>query len=230
MKVEAVILDLFGTLVDDFVASTGPINTDLAVALGLPYEPFIQLWRDSSDMRIDGTFQTIEASIEHVCAAIGADITPHQMNIAVELRLDQIRRALKPKPDAVTTLNRLKDNGYKIGVLSNCSIEIPILWPETPFADLVDSTVFSSRERLTKPDPQIYYLACERLGMVPQKCIYVADGENHELAAAAKVGLHPVLIHNSSAEHRRDLFREARAWQGMSISALTEVFRVVGKC
>jgi putative hydrolase of the HAD superfamily len=106
-------------------------------------------------------------------------------------------------------------------LLSNCSIEIPILWPETAFADRFDSLIFSSRERLKKPDLAIYYLACERLGVAPEQCLYIADGENYELAAAAKVGLHPLLIRNSAQNITRELHREAREWQGEAVTGLT---------
>ena len=228
MKFDAIIFDLFGTLVDDFALSIGSTNTDLAIPLGVPSEPFAKLWRQTSEMRTNGTFQTVEAGIEYVCSAIGAQVTAQQMNRAVEIRLQQIRQGLKPKPDAVTTLRRLKDNGYKIGLLSNCSIEIPILWPETEFAPLVDSAIFSSREFLKKPHPGIYTLACERLGVPPEDCLYIADGENYELAAAANLGVHPILIRNSTSQNRPELFKEAREWQGETISALPEVLTFVG--
>jgi putative hydrolase of the HAD superfamily len=228
MKFVAVIFDLFGTLVEDFAASIGTTNTDLAVPLGVPPEPFAKAWRQTSEMRVNGTFQTVEAAMEYVCHAIGAPATPQQMKNAVEIRLQQIRRGLQPKPDAVTTLRQLKDTGHKIGLLSNCSIEIPILWPETEFASLVDPAIFSSRERLKKPDPRIYSLTYERLGVAPGDCLYVADGENYELAAAASVGLHPVLIRNPASQKRSELFKEAAEWQGAAISTLTEVLALVG--
>ena len=227
MKFVAVIFDLFGTLVDDFAASIGSANTDLAVPLGVPSEPFAKAWRQTSEMRVNGTFQTVEAAMEYVCHAIGAPITPQRMKNAVEIRLQQIRRGLQPKPDALTTLRQLKDTGHKIGLLSNCSIEIPILWPETEFASLVDPAIFSSRERLKKPDPRIYSLTYERLGVAPEDCLYVADGENYELAAAAGVGLHPVLIRNAASQKRSELFKEAAEWQGATISTLTEVLALV---
>lgn len=226
MIYSAVIFDLFGTVVDDFVSSTGQMNTDLATALHVPYVPFTRVWRQTAEMRTNGTFQTVEASIDYVCGALGVEVTAEQMMQAVQIRLQQIRRALKPRPDALTTLMGLKDKGCKIGLLSNCSIEIPILWPETPFAGLIDSAVFSSRERLTKPEPRFYHLACERLGITPERCLYVADGENYELAAAAKVGLHPVLIRNSTSQNRPELFRESREWQGATIQTLVEIVQL----
>ena len=228
MKFEAVIFDLFGTLVDGFVSSVGQIHAELPAALQVPPEQFVQVWRQTSEMRTNGTFQTVEASIKYVCDNIGVQVTAEQMTKAVEIRLRHISQALRPRPDAITTLARLKNEGHKIGLLSNCSVEIPILWPETEFADLIESPIFSCQERLKKPDLRIYQLACERLGVTPEHCLYIADGENHELAAAAKGGLHPVLLRNLSRDNSAELLREAREWQGSTVCTLLELLELVG--
>jgi putative hydrolase of the HAD superfamily len=223
MIFHAVIFDLFGTLVDDFVSATAPMNAEMATALNVPYDQFKLRWGQASGLRIIGEFQTVESSIEYICRLMGVHPTTEQMAKAVEIRLRYIRQALAPRSDAITTLVRVKRDGYRIGLLSNCSIEIPILWPETEFADLVESPVFSARVRLRKPDPRIYHLTCERLGVMPEASLYVADGENHELTAAAAVGLHPVLIRTPAQESRGELHREAKEWQGRTISTLLEV-------
>jgi len=223
MKFSAVIFDLFGTLVDDFVSSVGQMNAELGAALEVPFEPFMQLWRQTSEMRTIGAFQTVEDSIVYVCGVMGVRVSADQMTKAVEIRLRHTRRALEPRPNTVATLARLKNQGYELGLLSNCSIEIPILWQETAFANLIDHPIFSSRERVKKPDPRIYHLACEGLGVKPADCLYVADGENHELKAAAAVGLHPVLIRTTAPDSLGELRREAREWQGEAISELSEL-------
>lgn len=223
MNYSTVIFDLFGTLVNDFAAAAGQSHDELAAILGVPPEPFMKLWREITGRRTLGEFQTVEASIEHVCGALGVTVKPEQMAKAVEFRLEYTRHALVPKPDAIATLAQLKQSGFKLGLLSNCSIEIPILWPETEFANLIESAIFSSRERLKKPDPRVYQIACERLNVAPKDCLYVADGENHELKAAAAFGMNPVLIRPTLHEPHGDLRQEAREWQGPTISALTEV-------
>jgi putative hydrolase of the HAD superfamily len=228
MKFSAVIFDLFGTLVDDFTASSAGSYEEFSAALGVPHGPFLQHWRQITDRRTMGEFQTVEASIEYVCDLIGAAVTSEQLKRGVEIRLQLTRRALTPRPDALETIVQLKSSGRKIGLLSNCSIEIPLVWPETDFASLFDCTVFSSRERLKKPDPRVYHLACERLGAGPGDCLYVADGENYELKAATEVGIQPVLIRTSSQESRGEVLREAREWQGDVISTLPEVLILAG--
>jgi putative hydrolase of the HAD superfamily len=228
MKFEAVIFDLFGTLVDDFGSSVGQMHHEMAAALAVPYEQFMALWGQTAKMRIIGAFETVEANIKYVCDTINVNPTTEQLEKAVEIRMKYIRQALRPRPEAISTASELKNKGYKIGLLSNCSIEIPILWQETAFANLFNATVFSSRERLKKPDTRIFDLACERLGTMPASCLYIADGEDHELKAAASVGLHPVLIRTASQKTRGELHQEARDWQGPSIDSLKEVLQLVG--
>ena len=224
MKLRALAFDLFGTIVDDFIASFDPAaDAEFPAALGLPYDLFMPHWRQIIERRTIGEFQTVEASIEHVCRLIGVTVTPKQMSKAVEIRLRITRQALRPKPDTIATLRKLRQDGFKIGLLSNCSIEIPIVWPETALTELFDAAIFSSRERIKKPDPGIYQLACERLGVVPEACFYVADGENFELTAAAKIGMRPVLIRNPSRNNDKALLREAREWRGTTVSALSEL-------
>jgi putative hydrolase of the HAD superfamily len=228
MKFKAVIFDLFGTLVDVFGSSGGAIHMrEMASALGILDDQFVQLWAQTTEMRIIGAFDSVEASIKHVSDAMSAHPQPEQIATAVEIRMNYVRQALHPRADAIDTLTELKACAYKIGLLSNCSIEIPLLWQETAFRNLIDTPIFSSRTGLKKPDPRIFYLACERLGVMPDSCLYVADGEDYELAAAAKVGLHPVLIRNSLRNHSSELLREAREWKGATIASLPEVLQLM---
>jgi putative hydrolase of the HAD superfamily len=228
MKFSTVIFDLFGTVVDDFAtASAGSNYAEFPAALGLPYEPFMQHWRQITPRRSLGEFQTVEASIQYICNVVGASITAEQMSRAVETRLQLTRRALTPRPDALSTLAQLRKDGFKIGLLSNCTIEIPMVWPETEFARLFHSAVFSSHERIKKPDPRIYQIICERLDATPEDCLYVADGENYELKAAGDFGMKPALIRPNSQKLQGELRQEAREWQGVTISTLSEVLQLI---
>ena len=194
MKFETVIFDLFGTLVNHFMSSVGQMHKQMAAVLAVPYEQFNSRWNQTTEMRVAGAFATVEASIEHVLSEMNVDAQAEQIEQAVAIRMEYIKKALRPKAHAISTLNQLKRHRYKTGLLSNCSLEIPLLWPNTDFAAAIDTPIFSCLARLKKPDERIYHLACERLGTKPQSCLYVADGEEYELAAADRKGLQPVLI------------------------------------
>jgi putative hydrolase of the HAD superfamily len=225
-RYQAIIFDLFGTIVDGFAASTAGYQEEFSTSLGVPHGALMRHWRQLTDRRTLGEFQTVEDSIQHVCDLFSATPTTEQMTRAVEIRLDLTRRALTPKPDAVATLRELRRDGFKTGLLSNCSIEIPLVWPQTEFAALFDATVFSSLERIKKPAVEIYRLACQRLGAAPYECMYIADGENYELTAAANLGLHSVLIKSPLQATRQELICEANEWQGTTIGSLTEALEL----
>ena len=70
MKFKAIIFDLFGTLVDDFGSSVGQMHHEMAAALAVPYEQFMEFWGQTAKMRIIGVFDTVEANIEYVCDAM----------------------------------------------------------------------------------------------------------------------------------------------------------------
>jgi putative hydrolase of the HAD superfamily len=115
--------------------------------------------------------------------------------------------------------------GHKVGLISDCSPEIPHVWRETTLVSLVEAPVFSCVVGLKKPDPCIYHLACERLAVDPRACLYVGDGGSRELTGAAQVGMHPVLIRDRD---ERDAFRvDSEDWDGPTISTLREVLSLV---
>jgi putative hydrolase of the HAD superfamily len=137
--------------------------------------------------------------------------------------MKSITQALEPRPDAIETLLQLKKRPLTLGLISNCSIEIPLLWQKTAFAEFIDAPIFSSVVRLKKPDGRIFQLACDRLGVLPADCLYIADGEDRELSAAAEIGLHPVLVRASTPYAHPERRQEADSWQGDAVFSLREV-------
>jgi putative hydrolase of the HAD superfamily len=226
MKYEAVFFDLFGTLVKIF--SRREYEQVLARVAGIltaPEQDFARLWRETFDDRVRGAFPTTEAGLVHICRLLDIDVAGERVAAAAQLRFDYVRRSLVPRDDAVETLGALQAMGHKVGLISDCSPEIPHVWEETDLVPLVEAPVFSCAVGLKKPDPRIYHLACERLAVDPRACLYVGDGGSRELTGAAWVGMHPVLIRD---RHERDAFRvDGEGWDGPTVSTLHEVLGLV---
>ncbi len=229
MRYQAVIFDLFGTLVPPF--GTAPFERALAeivAALGLESAAFRRMWvHDTADARMSGALGSLDAELASIARALGADPTPAQLAAAAQVRLAFYRRALTPRPDAVATLRALRDRGLRIGLVSDCSSEAPLLWPDTPFMPLVDAPVFSCVEGMRKPDPRLFRLACRCLGVVPSACLYVADGYNRELATARELGMQAVLIAVPGEVAGEFAPDEAAGWDGPRIATLAEVLPLV---
>ncbi|MEE8353260.1 MAG: HAD-IA family hydrolase [Dehalococcoidales bacterium] len=227
MKYQAVIFDLFGTLAHNFSAQGyGDALVQMAAALSLPPEDFRRAWFASSRERNTGEWQSCEADVEHICCQF--DMTPDekQVELAVKARLDYIRHVMTPQSGAGETLAALKEQGHKTGLISDCTHEIPVVWPETIFAPLIDQAVFSCVVGMRKPDPQIYRLATQKLDVRPEDCLFVGDGGSQELAGAREVGMHPVLI-RVDADSDESHLANREQWDGAAISSLPEVLDLV---
>ena len=141
----------------------------------------------------------------------------------VRLRSDFTRRALVPRDGAIETLDELRRRGFKRGLISVCSSDVEEAWAEIELAPHLDEVVLSCTVGLRKPDPAIYLLTCDRLGVEPAECLFVGDGANDELAGAERVGMTPVLIVPDGTEPR---WREVREWQGLRVSSIPEVLEL----
>jgi putative hydrolase of the HAD superfamily len=226
MPFDAIIFDLFGTLVDNFPAAAFEIVlSEMAKVLNAPGAEFARLWNfDTWPLRATGRLPTPEANIEYICQALGVPVEREQVSAAAHMRFDFTRRILsEPRPDAAPTLISLKAAGYKMGLVSDCSSEVPLLWSDTQLAPLIDVPIFSCAVGLKKPDARIYLLACERLGMLPQRCLYVGDGGSNELSGAAAVGMHPLLIRVPYEDDGVVKRHDEQEWTGPRITAISQV-------
>lgn len=108
------------------------------------------------------------------------------------------------KNDALLAyISELKQS-YKIGMISNISsdwITEELLTAEDQA--LFDDMVFSHKVGLTKPDPRIFELACERLDVLPEEAVMVDDRAGY-ITAAQDCGLTGILYTNL-ADFRAEL-------------------------
>jgi putative hydrolase of the HAD superfamily len=144
--------------------------------------------------------------------------------------LDYVRGLLSPLPYALKVLTELRERKIKIGLVSNCSVDVPEVWPETPFGPCLDAIIFSCQVGLSKPDPRIYQLAAEKLGVKPADILYVGDGSSQELSGALAAGMHPVLIRNTDYDTTGEMQTdsEVESWKGPQISSLRQVLDLAG--
>ena len=229
MTYQGVLFDLYGTLVDPFRSSEGAANvTEMAAALDLPLEDVRRLWAETFQDRETGAFSTIAENVRYICRTLGAKRDEAQVAAAVEVRAALYRRTLVPRKDSRDTLAALRSAGVRLALVSNAGPQTPELWRETDLAPLVEVAVISAEARVAKPDPRIYRLAIEGLGLAPETCLFVGDGGNHELDGARRVGLNPVLIRTPGDDLDDPHRPEAKAWRGPTVSTISEVLGLVG--
>jgi epoxide hydrolase-like predicted phosphatase len=64
---------------------------------------------------------------------------------------------------------------YKTGLLSNAFSDLRQVITRLNFSDAFDEMIISSEEHLMKPDPRIYQVALQRLGVAAQEAVFIDD-------------------------------------------------------
>lgn len=89
----------------------------------------------------------------------------------------------------IDAVRQVREAGYRTALLTNISRSGEAVWRSLFSVDeLFDVVVDSSQVRMRKPDPAIFLLTCERLGLAPEECLFV-DDLRCNVTAAADLGM-----------------------------------------
>jgi putative hydrolase of the HAD superfamily len=122
-------------------------------------------------------------------------------------------------PDVVPTLDRLRDAGVSLGVISNFEEWLERLLETLGVTDYFPVRVISGIEGVEKPDPEIFRIALERAGVAAEESVYVGDHPFFDIEAAEDVGMVAVLI------DRRGRYPDT---EGYRITSLEDLPAAVG--
>ena len=217
MRYRAIIFDLWATLVPWDQEGADRFYDAMAQAAGVEESLFREAWLSGRKSREVGP---IADYLHGLFDELGAE---PDLEALLDMRRDWTKRSLQPRPDALETLAELRRRGHLLGLISVCSQDVPHVWDETPFAGALDEVVFSCDVGVSKPDPRIYEIACERLGVEAADCLFVGDGANDELPGAERVGMAAVQLRAPG----ETLTPDGEAWRGASIEHLNEVLDLV---
>lgn len=111
--------------------------------------------------------------------------------------IERLWADLGPDEEMIEAVAAAKRAGVRTGLISN-SWGTALKYEEDLMASLFDALVISHLEGLRKPDPAIYALGAERIGLAPEDCVFVDDLPGN-LKPARAMGMTTV-VHRSAAE------------------------------
>ncbi|MFF4952910.1 HAD family hydrolase [Streptomyces chattanoogensis] len=114
--------------------------------------------------------------------------------------------AWTPYPDAAEVLAQLHGRGVRIGVLSNIGWDLRPVLRAHGLDRHIDRFVLSYEHGVQKPDPGIFALACDALGLAPSDVLMVGDDRTADGAATA-LGCAYLPVDHLPAERRPDGLR-----------------------
>lgn len=107
-------------------------------------------------------------------------------------------------PDALATLQTLKEQGCRIQVLSDIHFDIRPLLKNQGAGEFIDDYVLSFEHGIQKPDAEIFELALARLEVQPSRALMVGDRSTHD-GAATESGITSLLLPRIGTPDQRNL-------------------------
>ncbi len=103
----------------------------------------------------------------------------------------QVKGKRRVVDGGLQVIRGLHERGYRLGIISNLigENEIPDWLREDGLAQYFDAAVLSSVCHIRKPDPQIYHMGCQELGLAPEECVSVADNLGRDITGAKAAGI-----------------------------------------
>lgn len=200
-NVKACVFDAYGTLFDIHAPTAA-----IADELGNKAQSLSDMWRAKQlqytwlrslmDAYTD-FWQVTGDGLDYALAAHDID------NPDIRQRLMDLYLTLDAYPDAVATLQQLKDAGYATGILSNGSPDmLAAAVKNSGLAPLLDKVLSVQDVGVYKPSARVYQLAVDRTGVSPQEICFVSANA-WDVAGAAAFGFQVAHLNRFSQPEER---------------------------
>ena len=138
------------------------------------------------------------------------DLAPDVLFADFDTALDHAR----PMPHAHEVLGALRARGLKVGIVTNGWVDAQTrCLNRCDLTGRVDDVVISRAVGLSKPDPRIYALALERLGVQAAETWFVGDSPRNDVAGPQTAGLRAAFLptgHALNGERPDAVLRDLR--------------------
>lgn len=137
-------------------------------------------------------------SVEQLYEGVAKRV-PEEYHADLKRCIDIWQNFMTPLDGAKDFLQRVKEKGYKIFILSNASEDFYNYFPKYYDLELFDGVVVSADIHVIKPDKEIYLYLLRKYGLKPEECLFTDDREDN-VQGAESVGIKGFLFRNNYNE------------------------------
>jgi putative hydrolase of the HAD superfamily len=220
---KAIVFDLFHTLtsVESSWGNGLPFTSEM---LGVSREAWNEQLLERSRDRLVGVKTDPLAIIAEMAHALDPAIPEERIRAATQNRIARMAAAVRDIPaETVRVLERLKAQGKLLGLISNADVMEIAAWEENEIGPLFNSTVFSCRVGMVKPERGIYEFCLQELGVSAEETVFVGDGGSNELQGATDAGMTAIMVVGTIAALWPDKVAARRHQADFVIERLSEL-------
>ncbi len=132
-------------------------------------------------------------------------------------------------PDACATLQRLSEDGYLLGLISNTTDDglIQRMVDKLGFRRWLQPVLSSAAVGIRKPDPRIFQMVLNQWALPPQQTVMVGDRLEFDILGARLAGIHSVLV--SRGEDPDEVEQGSEISPEATIEQLSELPEVIAQ-
>ncbi|KZT44207.1 HAD-like protein [Sistotremastrum suecicum HHB10207 ss-3] len=127
------------------------------------------------------------------------------------------KEGYKTFPEVLKTLERLREMGIKIGVVSNADSRIRSVLDDLNVAPLLDTILLSEEEGIEKPNKEIWVRALSRVGCSSAEAMHVGDDIFDDYQGSLNANLSPILIRRIGAEGEGESKEDGENLEGVTV-------------
>lgn len=159
-----------------------------------------ELFHSVEWIRLDRGTITEEEVADRVCARL-----PRELHEPVRYIVSHWHsRYLDPMPGMAELVRELKQEGYRILLLSNASLALRSYFPRIPGSECFDGLMVSAEEKLIKPQHEIFEALYARFALDPAECFFIDDSPAN-VEGAWNTGMMGTIYRFDTPRLRREL-------------------------
>lgn len=118
-------------------------------------------------------------------------LNPPSIDELAQFWFSQFGRCAVEMPDAKQVLEQLKSQGYQLAIVSNGGHDTRLNTIRgLGIADYFEEIISSGLVGFSKPQPEIFQITAQRLGVLPEHCLYIGDHPINDIQGAKNAGMH----------------------------------------
>ena len=146
-------------------------------------------WKESEDEETYIRYQ--EILLTEIGVKVSRDVISKAIR-NIRRMVDELTMVLYD--DTLPALNRLKQQGLILGLLTNMQEGMRLNHRELGLEPYLDFVVTSEEAGANKPEPPIFLLALEKAKVSAHEAVYVGDQYGTDVLGAKRTGINPVLL------------------------------------
>jgi HAD superfamily hydrolase (TIGR01509 family) len=199
--IKLIIFDLWQTLAYRKTKQGSTSKMLEVTKVDIPKDKFVKIFEESLQTR---KWRKEYLAYKLLCKNMGLKTTKENVELLMKIRKDAEKKT-KLYRHSIKLLKQLKEQGYKIALISNTSVFAIKEVKKTKLLDYIDYPIYSFNVGVIKPNKKIYLEALKTAKCKPEEAIMIGDKLIDDVLPPRKLGMNALHYKGDYEELKKEL-------------------------